>query len=68
MCTRCGTLESDWVDPATGRYRDDPPYEAMVFRCHGCVETERAYEEIPAKEKGLRVVLIPVREADEEDD
>lgn len=68
VCARCGTVDSDWIDQTTGRYRDDPPYEATLFRCHGCRELEEALEEVPSGQKGVRVALIPRPDDDEEEE
>lgn len=65
VCSKCGTVDSDWLD-GRGRYRDDPPYEAVLFRCHGCRELEEAAAEIPPKEKGVRVALMPTTYDDDD--
>lgn len=64
LCPRCGTMEADWVDPRSRRYRDDPKWEAATFRCPGCAEVERVGAEVPPGERGVRVVLLP---ADDEE-
>lgn len=64
----CGTAESDWVDPHTGRLRDDPKWEAVPFRCHGCAETHKASQAIPDRAAGVRIVLVPARDHDDDDD
>lgn len=68
LCPRCGTAEQDWVDPRTHRYLDAPKWEAEKLRCFGCAELEHAQADVPAKEKGVRVVLVPFREDVEADD
>lgn len=65
VCARCGTVDSDWLD-ADGHYREDPPYEAVVYRCHGCRELEAALATVPDGEKGVRAALIPAHHDDDE--
>lgn len=66
VCSQCGTTEADWVDPQTRRLRDDPKWEATTYRCHGCAEVQRAYAEIPDRATGVRVVLVPAGDHDED--
>jgi len=68
VCPRCGTVEADWVDPATNKLRDDPKWEATTFRCPGCAEVERASADVPSGARGVRVVLMPARDNDEEEE
>lgn len=66
ICSSCGTAESDWVDPATGRYLDHPKWEATTYRCPGCAEIRRASEEVPDRAAGVRIVLVPATDDDDE--
>jgi hypothetical protein len=72
ICPRCGTAESDWIDPQTKRYLEVPKWEPLTYRCPGCVEVERVREEVPkGSTAGVRVVLIPLKDHEdggEEDD
>lgn len=67
-CPRCGTFEEDWVDLVTRRLLDEPKWAATPFRCPGCSEIERVHSEVPAGERGVRVVLLPAELAEREDD
>lgn len=66
ICPRCGTVEADWIDPATRHFVDVPKWEATTFRCPGCAELERVGAEVPRDERGVRVVLLPFDEDGEE--
>lgn len=68
VCPQCGTTESDWLDPLSRRLHDRPKWEATTYRCPGCAELQRAAKDIPEREAGVRVVLIPVSDDDEEED
>lgn len=67
LCPRCGTSENDWMNPATKMMHDVPKWEAKAFRCHGCAELEQRQREVPAGEHGVRVVLVPFDEDDEDE-
>jgi hypothetical protein len=58
-------VEADWIDPKTRRYLDTPKWEAETLRCFGCAEMETAQKDIPAGEKGVRVVLVPWSDDDD---
>lgn len=62
VCPRCGSTEADWIDPRTGYPHDTPKWEATTFRCHGCAELAREEKNVPDREAGVRVVLVPFRE------
>jgi hypothetical protein len=66
VCPQCGTTEADWVDPDTGRMLEAPKWQAVPFRCHGCAELQRTVRDVPEREAGVRVVLIPADDDDEE--
>lgn len=66
ICARCGTVEADWIDPATRHFHDRPKWAATTFRCPGCAEVERVGAEVPRDERGVRVVLLPFEDNDEE--
>lgn len=70
VCQQCGTIESDWIDPVTGRYFDQPKWEAVTYRCPGCAEVQRAARDVPEGEPGVRVLLVPadIDEREEDDD
>lgn len=36
-CPQCGTHPDDWIDSATGRALEPPPFMADAKRCWGCV-------------------------------
>lgn len=64
-CPRCGTQEGDWLDLTTRRYLDEPKWEAVTFRCPGCAEIQRLSAEVPEREPGVRVVLVPAIDDEE---
>jgi predicted RNA-binding Zn-ribbon protein involved in translation (DUF1610 family) len=68
LCPRCGTMEADWVDPATHRFHEEPKWEAATFRCPGCAEVERMSADVPTGERGVRIVLRPFELDDEEEE
>lgn len=67
-CNRCGSTEEDWIDPVTKRLLDAPQWQPEVLRCHGCAALEAKREEIPERERGTRVVLMPYRLPEEDDE
>jgi predicted RNA-binding Zn-ribbon protein involved in translation (DUF1610 family) len=68
VCPQCGTTESDWLDPATRHYHDVPKWEATAYRCPGCAEVQRASEDVPDRQAGVRIVLIPARDHDDDEE
>jgi hypothetical protein len=68
VCQSCGTTEGDWVDVATGRPHDVPKWEATSYRCPGCAEVARVSASVPDGEAGVRVVLIPFQDNDDDND
>lgn len=67
LCPQCGTAEADWIDPLTRKYLDNPKWEASTMRCFGCAELEAERDAIPPRERGVRVVLVPWQEEDEDE-
>lgn len=67
VCTNCGTIESDWLDPDSGRLLDRPKWEAISYRCPGCAELERVARDVPDREAGVRIVLVPMNDDDDEE-
>lgn len=57
-CPDCGTREGDWVD-TDGRQLDRPGFEVGTRRCFGCAAIAAAAAEVPEGERGVRVVLLP---------
>lgn len=68
VCPQCGTVEADWVDPETGHFTDTPKWEATTYRCPGCAEVGRVAAAVPDKEAGVRVILIPAGEDDDDEE
>lgn len=68
LCPRCGTAEADWVHPGTKRLLEEPKWEPTTFRCHGCATLGLAEKEVPDREVGVRVVLVPWRDRDDDED
>lgn len=66
ICPSCGTTEADWVDKA-GRALDQPKWEPLPFRCHGCAQVALAQKAIPGDQHGVRIVLVPAREQDDDE-
>lgn len=67
ICPRCGTAEDDWIDPDTKQYLEQPKWEAVPFRCHGCAEVEQAQQGVPGDQRGVRIVLMPASGEDDDD-
>lgn len=68
VCPRCGTTEADWLDPKTRLPHEVPKWEAMTFRCHGCAELAKAEKQVPEREAGVRIVLVPFKDDDKDED
>lgn len=61
VCDMCGSRETDWVDPDTGRILNEPKLTPVGLKCHGCAEIE-SYRKSVMEDKhlpGVRVVLFP---------
>lgn len=58
VCPECGTAADDWVDER-GRHRDDPKWEAVAVRCHGCSAIAAAMADVPQGQRGVHVMLRP---------
>lgn len=52
----------------TKRVLDEPQWQPEVLRCHGCAALEMKREEIPERERGTRVVLVPYRSHEEDEE
>lgn len=70
LCARCNTRPDEWIDPATKRDYDVPPYLPVLVECPGCDVKHRAHEDMTRGMHGdtshLRVELrrnpaVPVR-------
>ena len=62
VCDRCGSRESDWVDPdRPGRLLERPPLTPFAHKCHGCAEIEqyRAAELKDGPPPGVTILLAP---------
>ncbi len=62
-CPDCGTREADWVD-GDGHHLDRPAWDVTTRRCYGCAAMAEVSAQVPDGEKGVRVVLLPYRQAE----
>lgn len=67
-CPRCGTKETDWTDPETGRLLAEPSWTPQVRTCHGCRATAATRAEIPKGDEGDGLDVVLVRPASDDDD
>lgn len=57
VCPQCATRESDWVDDE-GYPLDDPRFQPVTHRCHGCAEIAKLKRTIPDDEEGIFVLFV----------
>lgn len=69
VCEMCGSRESDWIDPETGRLLPHPHYTPVGIKCHGCAEIA-AYKSSVFSDggapNGVTVVLYPDKLVDQD--
>lgn len=69
ICEMCGSRESDWVDPETGKILTEPLYTPVGVKCHGCAEIDQYKSstfEGGSPPHGVTVILFPDQLVDQD--